>query len=228
MLFVACAHAAVPPPPGPIVVELFTSQGCNSCPPADALLGELAQRPGVLALALHITYWNDLGWKDPFSQEQFDARQRDYARQPGLRGTYTPQMLVNGSVDVVGSQRASVERALQQAHPLALIAVQPQGGELALTLPALNRPCDCVLTLFGVQSAARTPVGRGENGGRTLQEYQIVRSMQPAGSWKGGAQVLHVTPRKADADSYAILAQERTTGRLIAAGRMTSTVRSAD
>src|SRR5512147_2003593 len=91
---------------GPVVVELFTSQGCNSCPPADALLGELARRPDVLALALHVTYWNDLGWRDGFSQDAFDARQRRYVQQLNLSSSYTPQMVVNGTRDVVGSQRA--------------------------------------------------------------------------------------------------------------------------
>ena len=110
-----------------MVVELFTSQGCNSCPPADALLGELARRPDVLALALHVTYWNDLGWTDQFSQEQFDQRQRDHVRQLNLRSPYTPQMVVNGTLDVVGSQRAALERALAKAARPAAIDARQRG-----------------------------------------------------------------------------------------------------
>src|ERR1700736_1842766 len=92
----------------PIVVELFTSQGCSSCPPADALLAELAQRPDVIALGFHIDYWDDLGWKDPLSSPAATARQRDYARQFGRRQVYTPQLVVDGAEEAVGSDRAAV------------------------------------------------------------------------------------------------------------------------
>jgi hypothetical protein len=207
---------------GPLVVELFTSQGCNSCPPADALLGELARRPDVLALALHVTYWNHIGWKDPFSQSEFDRRQQRYAQQPGVRGTYTPQMMINGTVDVVGSQRAAVDHALNQASRPALIILQRRADELILTPQALDKACDCVLTLFGVQSDARTPVGRGENGGKTLQEFQIVRSMTSAGRWNGADKEIRLGLPKTskEVSQYAVLAQDRHTGKVMAAGRL--------
>lgn len=206
-------------PRGPVVVELFTSQGCNSCPPADALLGELARRPDVLALALHVTYWNDLGWKDPFSQDQFDQRQRLYARQIGLRSIYTPQMVVNGAQDVVGSQREAVNRVLARAVRPAAITLQADAELLRISLPALDRPCDCVLSLFGLRSSARTPVSRGENGGRTLEEFQVVRTLQTLGGWKGAAQALQVKRGRMpeDVSAYAVLAQDRMTGRVVAA-----------
>ena len=121
--------AAAAAPEGPVVVELFTSQGCSSCPPADALLGELARRPHVLALALHVTYWNDLGWQDRFSQDQFDERQRLYSRQLGRSSIYTPQMVVNGTRDVVGSQRAPWRGARER---------RPHGGDR----PACGRRAD--------------------------------------------------------------------------------------
>ncbi|MEO6081277.1 MAG: DUF1223 domain-containing protein [Steroidobacteraceae bacterium] len=208
-------------PAGPIVVELFTSQGCNSCPPADALLGELNRRPEVLALALHVTYWNDLGWKDPFSQVAFDQRQNRYAQQIGRASAYTPQMVVNGTQDVVGSQRDAVNRALDKAVRSVAIIVHKNGELLDVTLPALDRRCDCVLTLFGVQAGASTRVGRGENSGRTLEEFRIVRSMQSLGSWRGEERELRVKPAHMTADitGYAVLAQERITGRMVAAGQ---------
>ena len=100
----------------PIVVELFTSEGCSSCPPADALLGELATRPNVLALSFHVDYWDRLGWKDPFSSPEATARQQHYARLLGLDTVYTPQIVVDGSWEAVGSDQAAVERALDQAR----------------------------------------------------------------------------------------------------------------
>src|SRR6266404_8350655 len=98
----ACAQAQTPPPDKPVVVELFTSQGCSSCPPADALLGELARRDDVIALGFHISYWDSLGWKDPFSRPQSTERQRVYARLFGGQ-IYTPQLVVDGTIEMVGS-----------------------------------------------------------------------------------------------------------------------------
>ena len=219
MLLLAAGVEAAPPA-GPVVVELFTSQGCSSCPPADALLGELSHRPDVLALALHVTYWNDLGWKDPFAQAQFDARQRQYAQQLALPSIYTPQMVVNGAQDAVGSQRLAVDRALAQARRPAAIALQEESGLLTLTLPALDHACTCLLTLFAVRTSAMTPVGRGENAGRKLAEFQVVRVMQSLGKWKGDTQALQVDVRRMpdDVTLYALLAQERGTGRVVASG----------
>src|SRR5277367_5521376 len=96
----------------PVVVELFTSQGCNSCPPADAYLGELAKRPDVLALSLHVDYWDYIGWRDPFAQHAFTLRQRDYSHALSERYVYTPQMVINGQLQGVGSQRGDIERLI--------------------------------------------------------------------------------------------------------------------
>ncbi len=212
-------HAAAPT--GPIVIELFTSQGCSSCPPADALLGELSRRPEVLALALHVTYWNNLGWKDSFSQAAFDQRQVRYVQQMGRASAYTPQLVINGMQDVVGSQRAAVDRALAKATRSAAIKVERNGDMLEVALPTLDRGCDCVLTLFGVQARASTPVGRGENSGRTLQEFQIVRTMQAIDGWRGEEKQLRVRPAKKSGEitGYAVLAQERASGHVVAAGQ---------
>jgi len=114
--FVLAGSAAQAATERPVLIELFTSQGCNSCPPADALLGELAQRPGVLALAFHVDYWNGLGWSDPFSSKLATARQNDYAQRLGKRSIYTPQLVVDGAQDAVGSDRAGVTALIDAAR----------------------------------------------------------------------------------------------------------------
>lgn len=206
---------------GPNVVELFTSQGCSSCPPADALLGELARRTDVLALALHITYWDGLGWRDRYALPASDSRQRDYVDRLRLRSAYTPQMVVNGSVDVVGGQRNAVESALAQATHPETIELAIEGTDLQAHLPALASRCNCLLTLFGFRAQADTRVTAGENRGRTLREFQVVRVMRSLGRWRGDAQSLHASLRgmPADIDGYAVVAQRGTGGRILAAGR---------
>src|SRR5689334_7353524 len=102
----------------PVVVELFTSQGCNSCPPADAFLGELAARPDVLALSLHVDYWDYIGWKDPFAQRAYTERQRSYSRALNQRFVYTPQMVIDGTLQGVGSETATINKLIEKARKL--------------------------------------------------------------------------------------------------------------
>jgi hypothetical protein len=172
----------------PVVVELFTSQGCNSCPPADAFLGELAQQSGLIALAFHIDYWNYIGWKDPFSSPEATQRQRDYAQALGLGSIYTPQMVIDGGVDAVGSDRAKVRRAIAAAgqHPKIPIAIaaRPDGG-WRVTIPAakVDQPATVWLALYDRRHV--TPVKRGENAGATLTDYNIVREFRRLGQWDG-------------------------------------------
>src|SRR5262245_11593842 len=172
----------------PVVVELFTSQGCNSCPPADAFLGELAQRSDLIALAFHVDYWNYIGWKDPFSSPGGSQHQRDYAQSLGLSSVYTPQMVIDGSVDAVGSDRAKVNPAISTAShrkkiPVS-IATTPAGGWL-VTIPAAEaaQPATVWLAIYDRQQT--TPVRRGENAGKTLTDYNIVREFRSIGRWDG-------------------------------------------
>ena len=132
--FAALGASAVAAADRPVVVELFTSQGCSSCPPADVLLGELAKREDVLALAFHVDYWDRLGWKDPFSSAMATARQRAYGHKLGLRTVYTPQIVVDGTAEMVGSDRRAVARAIAAARAKQTVDVKlaREAGELVV------------------------------------------------------------------------------------------------
>jgi hypothetical protein len=206
-------------PPGLVVVELFTSQGCSSCPPADAFLSELAAtRADVLALSFHVTYWNDLGWRDPFSLAEATARQRRYAKLLPSE-VYTPQMVIDGTSDVVGSDRADALAAIAAAA-----ASRPAAPDLRLTRQADQAVIavgagagEADLALVGYDGGHRTAVGRGENAGRTLAESNIVRSLVPLGSWHGAA-LRAVVPLPAG-EHFGVLMQI-SNGRMLAAARM--------
>lgn len=206
-----------------VVVELFTSQGCNSCPPADTYLGELAMRPDVLALAFHVDYWNYIGWTDPFATKLATQRQHDYSRQLGLRYVYTPQMVINGTTEGVGSERQTIA-------PLIKAAANERQGKAAVTL---QRDTDgkllvhigdgtahepATIWLVGIDHERSTQVLRGENGGSTLHEFQIVRSFKEIGTWRGQALDLAVAGSEAAGDgNVAVLVQFGGTGRIIGA-----------
>ena len=178
----APAHAG-----SPVLVELFTSQSCSSCPPADALLARLAERPDVLALDLHVTYWNQLGWHDPFSLEAATARQRDYAARLGLDEIYTPQLVAGGRHQVVGSDAAAVGAALAaakaEAGPDVAVALRATGAGVTIDIGAGSGAA--TLWLAGFDPRAVTHVGGGENGGRTLAEANVVRAIAPVAAWRG-------------------------------------------
>ncbi|HEX7967230.1 MAG TPA: DUF1223 domain-containing protein [Stellaceae bacterium] len=212
------ARAADAPP---VVVELFTSQGCSSCPPADAYLGELARRPDVLALAFHVDYWNYIGWKDPFASKLATQRQRDYAQRLGLRYIYTPQMVINGTSEGAGSERDIIAPLIAAAakdkapHPAAALT-RAADGQITLHIDAGPAPGPATLWLVGFDREHATPVLRGENEGRTLREYQVVRSFQEIGSWSGAALDLPIARDAASGDGgVAVLVQLNGTGRIL-------------
>jgi len=203
-ILLAPLAAAAQPPHRPVVVELFTSQGCSSCPPADAFLADLARsRADVLPLGFHVTYWNGLGWRDPFSLDAATARQRHYAALFSADGIYTPQMVIDGRRDVVGSDRATALAAIRAAAGNAPagpeLRLSQQGGSVILdagtldsgTLDAGAGRGRATLWLIGYDHEHRTAIGRGENSGRTLLEANIVRGIVEAGVWTGGP--LHVS-----------------------------------
>ena len=172
----------------PVLVELFTSQGCSSCPPADAYLTELAREPGVLAVAYHVDYWDDLGWRDPFSSVAATARQRAYARLMALASIYTPQMVVNGRFEAVGSDRDRVAAAIAKAAAIAaatVVALTSAKGALTAEIGAGTGQGEVWLVTYDLRQETR--VRAGENSGRTLTNVNIVRSIEALGTWSGTA-----------------------------------------
>jgi hypothetical protein len=211
----AIAYAEEPP----VVVELFTSQGCSSCPPADAFLTDLARdRRDVLPLAFHVTYWDYLGWKDPYSLDAATARQRDYARHLGEDGVYTPQMVVDGTTGFVGSNRAEGLRAIAAAARKPVpVSVSRDAAGLLVTVGAGTGQARVLLAGFDLSH--QTPVGRGENGGRTLLESNVVRSLTSIGLWNGAVVTIHQAPPAGE--GFAVLLQAED-GRIIGTARLAS------
>jgi hypothetical protein len=179
----------------PIVVELFTSEGCSSCPPADALLAELAGRPDVLALSFHVDYWDRLGWRDPFSSPAATERQQRYAELLRLATVYTPQMVVDGKWQAVGSDHAEVQRALDAAgHTVAEVpvALAIDGGRAQIKLGAAGDPASGAVLLIGFDRRHVTAVQRGENSGRTLAHVDVVRGIEQVAQFRGQASMIEV------------------------------------
>jgi hypothetical protein len=216
------AMAALPVLPAmaaerPVVVELFTSQGCSSCPPADELLATLADRPEVLALAFHVDYWNRLGWTDPFSSAWATARQSAYATLMGSSQVYTPQAVVDGGRDVVGSDRAAMESAIAAARSDPSVPVALTASDEALQVAVdPTAPTDAVLWLVGFDDRHETPVRRGENAGRTLVNRNVVRSLTRLEGWAPGGTIAAARP---EGDRTAVLLQAAD-GRILGAARL--------
>ncbi len=176
------------------VVELFTSQGCSSCPPADKVIGELAKDPSVIALSMPIDYWDYLGWKDTLADARFSARQKAYSLMRGDRDVYTPQVVVNGSFHVVGSDRAGIERAIDVTRESDGVMTVPvsmklNGKQIAVSVAASKEPVapHGEVWICSISRAVPIAIGRGENRGRELTYYNVVRNVLKVGDWNGSA-----------------------------------------
>jgi hypothetical protein len=175
------------------VVELFTSQGCSSCPPADKVIGELAQDPNVIALSLPIDYWDYLGWKDTLADSRFSARQRAYSRMRGDREVYTPQAVVNGSAHVIGSDREGIEGAIFDTAKgkgvMSVPVTMSQSGNALTVSVAASRsqiPLHGEVWICSISRAIPISISRGENRGHELTYYNVVRNLLKIGDWNGG------------------------------------------
>jgi hypothetical protein len=204
-----CCAAAANAQSRPAVVELFTSEGCSSCPPAEAYVGELSQRRDVLALTFHVDYWDDLGWRDRFGLPDAVERQRGYAKTLRLSSVYTPQVVIDGQADYVGSDRAAIGRALAPPRKGASIALSVRDGEIFVDLSALEKAAPSDVVLVSYLRTATSPIGRGENAGRTITEFNIVRSFRSLGRWDGQTQQYRwrLDALAPDATDVAVLVQ---------------------
>ena len=176
--------------PVEVVVELFSSQGCKSCPAADKLLAELRTMPGVLALTFHVDYWDYLGWKDTLASPEFSQRQYDYAKARGDMDVFTPQMVVNGSKQMVGSQRSEVFAVLAQSRrtswPVAL-SISDTAKEMVIEIGAGDAEQEATLWVMPVMERTSVKIEKGEMAGREATYVNVVRKLVPAGMWKGDA-----------------------------------------
>ena len=182
------------------VLELFTSQGCSSCPPADALLAELGKRPGYVTLSYSVDYWNYLGWRDTLSSAANSDRQREYARMRGDGSVYTPQVVVDGMTHVNGSNGAAIEMALRNAakrlHDVSVpLNMHAEGDTLVIGIGAAPDKSDkrsATIWLAIAKDEETVSIARGENRGKTLSYYHPVRELTPIGVWNGEAMTLRL------------------------------------
>ncbi len=207
------------------VIELFTSQGCSACPPADAKLIELARDPDLIALTLHVDYWDYLGWEDTLAQPAFSERQRDYAETRGDRGVFTPQMVVNGLYACIGSDPRAIAASLAAAdrHATRLpvpVSVTREGRDLTIALHG-DHDAGGEIWLLQVEPLMRVAIERGENKGREAHYGNVVRAMSRVAEWDGTA--MQVTARLADATGrFVVLVQhhdDAMPGRILGAAR---------
>jgi hypothetical protein len=204
----------------PTVIELFTSQGCSSCPPADAYLGTLRARTDVVALAFHVDYWNSPQWQDRFALPVSTARQERYVRNLGKSGEYTPQFIVDGRAELRGSRTELDAGALAAPKPGVAVSLLQEGGVLRVAVgaaPGHSGAGEVILVSYLAHASTR--VAGGENGGRTLEDFNAVRSLRVLGSWRGepGHFDVPLGSLPADATAVAVLVQVAGQGPILGA-----------
>jgi hypothetical protein len=226
------ATSAVPAGSGtPTVIELYTSQGCSSCPPADALLARLADRGEIITLSLSVDYWDYLGWKDTLANPKFTERQRAYAKVRGDGAIYTPQVIVNGLAHVNGSDEGQILRAIEKtgktvAPQRVPIRLSEDKGKVIIEAgiaPPGIAVKDATLWLAVMSPKVEVPIGRGENKGKKVTYVNVVRELMPIGSWSGKALVVHLERHavvRPGADRCAVLLQQGHAGPIVGAALM--------
>jgi len=207
------------------VIELFTSQGCSSCPPADHLIGQLAKDPSLVAMSLPIDYWDYLGWKDTLATPGHTARQRGYAQVRGDRAVYTPQVVVNGMVHVQGNDKAAIDRAIAQTHqqPGTLsvpVTLAVEGGRVNVTVLASAEARSGEIWLCPMTKSVPVAITRGENRGQTLTYYNVARRWMKLGDWNGTPRHWSVPVSDLDAEQTSSVAVFVQAGEVAKPGRM--------
>lgn len=211
----------------PVVLELFTSQGCSSCPSADAYLGELAKRDDVLPLSMHVDYWNYIGWVDPYATEANTARQKAYMHALRTSYVYTPQLVVDGQQHVVGSDREAVEAAIEAAKTaqgahLKVEISEERGGRMRIRIPEATLEEPAVIMLVAFDREHVTNVQAGENAGREITNYRVVRAIKKIGRFDGKETEIALDEASVlpnlSTDGCAVLVQSERTGAILGAG----------
>jgi hypothetical protein len=172
----------------PVLVELFTSQGCSSCPPADELAGELVNDPNTFVVSFNVDYWDYLGWRDTLAKPEYSQRQYDYAKVRGDGSVYTPQMVVNGATHVVGSNRREVETQIESSRQqklIANIALTLSKKMISIEIPAAAYKGEATLWLMAVEPRVVQKIERGENSGKDIVYVNVVRKLAPVAMWDG-------------------------------------------
>jgi hypothetical protein len=218
--FAGIAHAAE----RLVVVELFTSQGCSSCPPADAILAELATRSDVLPLALHVDYWDYIGWKDHFASPAFTQRQRIYARHAGDRTIYTPQMIVGGKDHVIGTKPMKLSQIIERHHGLPEVVdfqIEKAGGRIRIVATALkSHPGRYDVNVVTYLPSETVEIRKGENAGRTIVYSNIVKGIRTVGHWNGVGGFEAIAPAEGAGEKAAVMVQREGQGPVLAAARV--------
>jgi hypothetical protein len=218
--------AGAEPNGGPWSIELFTSQGCSSCPPADLNLGKLATRPDIVALSFHVDYWDYIGWKDRFANKKNTERQRVYARTLKQRYVYTPEMVVDGRGHEPGTKESAIEGLLADARRQSARRTTPGlkragDGILTISLAAakLDVPADVIV--FAYDRRHSTPIERGENNGRRLENFNVVRHFERVSRWDGAEQQWTVPADRFEPDQgIAVLVQKADQGPVLGANKL--------
>ncbi|NNK16334.1 MAG: DUF1223 domain-containing protein [Sulfitobacter sp.] len=207
----------------PVVVELYTSQGCSSCPPADAMLLELSDREDVIALALHVDYWDYIGWKDPFGHPAHAERQRTYAAAGNRRSVYTPEMIVGGVTDIVGAKPMALSKAIAEhaRKPTKVILDLARDGDTLNIAAKRVADVDGTMTVHMLRYTPRqsTKIKRGENAGKTLEYTNIVEGWTVLGAWDGTEPLNISAPIEGEKPAVVII-QKKNAGPILAAARL--------
>lgn len=208
----------------PVVVELYTSQGCVSCPEADRILGQLSHHPRLFTLSCHVTYWDYLGWKDTLGSQKCTNRQMAYMKTKGKGNYYTPQMIVNGGPDFPGHNAPAIKDQIEQAaqQPVKPISLSSQGKSLIIaSLPQIYGNDPYMIWVIGYINHYAEKVDRGENKGKELSSTNAVRMIESGGHWNGQAALKRYELGKTDdLDGIVIIAQKNAYGPIVAAGRL--------
>ncbi|WP_296598833.1 thioredoxin family protein [Phenylobacterium sp.] len=210
---------AGPAPAQPVVVELFTSQGCSSCPPADQAVARAADRPDVIALSFNVTYWDHLGWKDTFARPEFTARQVAYAKALGHGAPFTPEVVAGGRADAVANTPARLDALIARGRALPATQVSSAAGRVTVAAGVAPRRGAEVWLVRYDPRVIQVPVKAGENGGKTLPQRNVVRSLTRLGGWSGQA-ATYVAPAGDPALRSVVLVQTAGGGPILAAARL--------